>query len=105
MTRRAAPDPVDDVVAAWAAAPAAADDAPALRGAWHALHGDWSAAHDAVQPDTADCAWVHAALHREEGDHDNAAYWYRAAGRPVATGPHRDEYRAIAVTLLAARSR
>jgi len=78
----------------------AADTSPALRGVWHALRGEWERAHDAVQPDTRDCAWVHAALHREEGDLPNADYWYRLAGRAGGTGPHRDEYLAIAAALL-----
>ncbi|MBL8752412.1 MAG: hypothetical protein JNK15_03845 [Planctomycetes bacterium] len=73
----------------------------ALLGCWHALRGEWERAHDAVQPDDADCAWVHAALHREEGDQANAAYWYRVAARTPGTGPARDEYLAIAVALLA----
>lgn len=73
---------------------------PALLGCWHALRGEWDHAHDAVQPDTTDCAWVHAALHREEGDADNAAYWYGTAGRPLARGPARTEYLAIAAALL-----
>lgn len=76
--------------------------APALLGVWHALRGDWDQAHDAVQPDTAECALVHAALHREEGDHGNAGYWYRRAGRAAATGSSRDEYLAIAAELLSA---
>ncbi|HEX5051176.1 MAG TPA: hypothetical protein VFZ65_05355 [Planctomycetota bacterium] len=74
---------------------------PALRGVWHALRGEWDAAHDAVQPDAPECAWVHAALHREEGDMENAGYWYRLARQAVACGPHRDEYLAIAQVLLA----
>lgn len=73
---------------------------PALRGLWFALRGDWAAAHDAVQPDTADCAWVHAALHREEGDHANARYWYQVAHRDPAHGAPRAEYLAIAAALL-----
>jgi hypothetical protein len=44
---------------------------------------------------------VHAALHREEGDDANAAYWYRQAGRGVAVGAPRREYLAIAAALLA----
>ncbi len=73
----------------------------AVRGCWHALRGEWAAAHDAVQPDDTACAWVHAALHREEGDHANAGYWYRLARRAPATGAPRDEYLAIAAALLA----
>ena len=72
----------------------------ALRGCWHALRGEWEAAHDAVQPDDDDCAWVHAVLHREEGDHTNAGYWYRLAGRRAAVGAVRDEYLSIAAELL-----
>lgn len=46
--------------------------------------GDWEAAHAASQlEDTPDAHWLHAYLHRREGDEANAAYWYRRAGRPV----------------------
>jgi hypothetical protein len=45
-------------------------------------------------------SWIHAYLHRKEGDASNAAYWYRRAGQPVATGPHDDEWRRIATALL-----
>lgn len=71
-----------------------------LLGVWHALRGDWQAAHDAVQDDTDACSWVHAALHREEGDHGNASYWYGRCSRPVAQGETRSEYLAIAAELL-----
>jgi hypothetical protein len=71
-----------------------------LLGVWRALRGEWDAAHDAVQDDTVECSWVHAALHREAGDHGNAGYWYRLASRPVAKGDIRVEYLAIASELL-----
>ena len=49
-----------------------------LRALWHAARGDWHNAHEEAQAgDDAACAWVHAMLHREEGDQSNAAYWYR----------------------------
>jgi len=76
-----------------------------LQGVWHALRGDWDAAHDAVQDDTDACSWVHAALHREEGDHGNAGYWYRRCRREVAVGDMRSEYLAIARELLGDQSR
>jgi len=82
------------------------DDAPAahvagpLLGCWHALRGEWDAAHDAVQGDSDVDSWVHAVLHREEGDLPNAGYWYRLAGRPKGEGPVRREYLAIAAELL-----
>ncbi len=47
-----------------------------------------------------DCAWVHAYLHRVEGDLDNARYWYRQAQRPVPTKPLAAEWSAIAEILL-----
>jgi hypothetical protein len=65
---------------------------PLLRALWHGLRGDWTAAHEIAQTqDDADGAWVHGWLHRVEGDADNAAYWYRRAGRPVAVGDTRAE--------------
>lgn len=70
-----------------------------LLGVWYALRGEWQAAHGEVQGDTVECSWVHAALHREEGDHRNAEYWYRRAGRPMASGEIRAEYLAIAAAL------
>jgi hypothetical protein len=75
----------------------------ALRALWWDTCGDWDKAHSLVQLDEADrhCAWVHAYLHRKEGDLSNAAYWYRRSGHPVATGSLTDERRSIAGTLLA----
>ena len=50
---------------------------PVLLALWHDAHGDWDAAHRVAQEveDGAGGAWVHAYLHRKEGDADNAAYW------------------------------
>lgn len=50
-----------------------------------ALAGDWDGAHGIVQQDEADraAAWIHAVLHKIEGDVGNARYWYRRAGRPA----------------------
>ncbi|MCP5366666.1 MAG: hypothetical protein H6907_01460 [Hyphomicrobiales bacterium] len=84
-----------------------AADAPAaglslsLRSLWHAQRGDWDTAHRLVQDDDgADAAWVHAHLHRVEGDLANAGYWYRRAGRPAATGPLEAEWEAIGRALI-----
>lgn len=80
-------------------------DAPAglagpLLGLWHAEKGDWEAAHRIVMDDDSrNAAWVHACLHRQEGDLGNAAYWYGRAGQPVAEGPIEAERRAIAEAL------
>ena len=51
--------------------------------------------------DDADGAWVHAYLHRVEGDLANAGYWYRRAGRPASEQPLREEWAAVAAALLA----
>lgn len=47
------------------------------------IAGEWAAAHDLVQQYESDAAaaWVHAVLHKIEGDLSNARYWYRQAGR------------------------
>lgn len=74
---------------------------PALVALWHDAKGDWEGAHRVAQ-DIHDSsgAWVHAYLHRKEGDLGNAAYWYRTAGRPVAKSSLDDEWVAIAEELL-----
>jgi hypothetical protein len=74
----------------------------ALQALWWDARGDWGRAHDLVQIDEADpnCAWVHAYLHRKEGDLSNAAYWYRRSGHPVAVGSLAHEHRSIAAKLL-----
>ena len=58
---------------------------PPLAALWWAAKGDWDAAHKIVQDESdANSAWVHAYLHRVEGDLSNAGYWYRQAGKAVA---------------------
>ena len=54
-----------------------------LRALWYAGKDDWDAAHSIAQDvPTKEGNWVHAYLHRAEGDEWNAGYWYRQAGRP-----------------------
>lgn len=65
---------------------------PYLTALWHEARGDWDAAHKIVQDiDTANAAWVHAYLHRKEGDESNARYWYRTANQPFPNGQPLDE--------------
>ena len=77
-----------------------------LKALWWAGRDDWDAAHAIVQNEAGhdeagrDAAWVHAYLHRREGDAGNAAYWYRRAGRAMAGGTSRAEWREIATALL-----
>jgi hypothetical protein len=75
-----------------------------LRALWFAAKGDWDKAHALVMDATgADAAWVHAYLHRVEGDLDNARYWYRQARRPGASGALETEWDAIVAALLSLR--
>jgi hypothetical protein len=82
------------------AAPAPNLDTP-LAALWWAAKGQWDEAHKIVQDEaTADAAWVHAYLHRVEGDLGNAGYWYRQADKPVATGSLETEWDRMASALL-----
>jgi len=75
---------------------------PLLHALWHEAHGDWDRAHAITQEiDSPDAAWVHAYLHRKEGDTSNAVYWYGRAGHPVFTGSFHAEWTALATHLLA----
>ena len=68
-----------------------------LTGLWWDAKGDWTRAHESAQQDEGkDGSWVHAYLHRKEGDESNAAYWYQRAGQPVATDSLEDEWNRIA---------
>jgi hypothetical protein len=77
------------------AAPEGGLGAP-LAALWWAAKGDWEAAHKIVQDESdANSAWVHAYLHRVEGDLSNAGYWYRQAGRPAARDSLEAEWQRI----------
>ena len=74
----------------------AAEWSGALLALWWAGRGEWQRAHEVAQEtEGRDGAWVHALLHREEGDLGNAGYWYRRAGRTVATGAIEEEWGAM----------
>lgn len=85
-------------------APAQDLSAP-LAGLWWAAKGDWDQAHRIVQDDSSrEAAWVHAYLHRVEGDLGNAGYWYRQAGQPTAKDSLQAEWERIAATLLGSKT-
>jgi hypothetical protein len=73
---------------------ASADGLPPLLAAmWWDSQGDWERAHELAQSvNTANGAWVHAYLHRKEGDLGNAEYWYRRAGRQRPTSSLDEEW-------------
>lgn len=73
----------------------------ALRALWYDARGDWEAAHGIAQEiHDRSGSWVHAYLHRKEGDEGNAGYWYRRAGKPPASGPLDAEWNTLVTTLL-----
>jgi hypothetical protein len=73
----------------------------ALAGLWWDAKGEWTRAHESAQQDEgSDGSWVHAYLHRKEGDEGNAAYWYHRAGKPVSREPLDGEWLSIIKALL-----
>ena len=78
------------------------DTTPVLVALWWAGRGDWDRAHKGVQDiESVEAAWVHAHLHRQEGDLDNARYWYERARRTMPEDSLDAEWRQITGTLLA----
>ena len=73
----------------------------ALTGLWWDAKGDWTKAHESAQQDEGPAgAWVHAYLHRKEGDSSNASYWYQRAGKPHSRSSLQDEWNEITASLL-----
>jgi hypothetical protein len=73
----------------------------AVEALWHAAKGNWSKAHERAQEeDSRNGSWVHAYLHRLEGDLGNAGYWYHRAGKPLETRSFQEEWECIVNALL-----
>ena len=73
----------------------------ALAGLWWDAKGNWKQAHESAQQDEGPAgSWVHAYLHRKEGDSSNAGYWYNHAGKPPCRGSLEQEWLEIAESLL-----
>ena len=73
----------------------------ALQAMWWAANENWDKAHRIVMNGhDQDCAWVHAYLHRVEGDLGNAGYWYRRAAKPAAKDSLEAEWERIVSTLI-----
>jgi hypothetical protein len=83
----------------------AANEAPAasvyLQSLWHDAKGNWEEAHRLIQdlPDK-NAAWIHAYLHRKEGDIWNADYWYRNAGKKRPAVSLQEEWEGLAAAFL-----
>lgn len=73
----------------------------ALAGLWWDAKDDWNRAHESAQQDEGPAgSWVHAYLHRKEGDIGNAGYWYNRAGKLRFQGSLDEEWLKIAESLL-----
>ena len=102
-TRRAArrSSAVDPRIAAFRDGPVPEGAVAPVEALWHVARGAWATAHGLVQDDpSSDAAWVHAHLHRVEGDLSNAAYWYGMAGQPVARDAIDAEWTRIVSALI-----
>jgi hypothetical protein len=74
---------------------------PLLAALWWEAKGDWNQAHEIAQAENGpNGAWVHAYLHRKEGDTTNAAYWYSRAHQPRCTLPLDAEWDQVVSALL-----
>ena len=73
----------------------------ALAGLWWDAKDNWKQAHESAQQDEGPAgSWVHAYLHRKEGDSSNAGYWYERAGKRHAKSSLEQEWLEIAESLL-----
>jgi len=67
-----------------------------LEALWYDAKGDWDKAHHTIQDvEDVDAAWIHAYLHRKEGDISNADYWYHRAGKKRSTVSLEDEWKEL----------
>lgn len=72
-----------------------------LQALWWEAKGDWEASHEIAQDlHTPMGSWIHAYLHRKEGDRFNAGYWYRQAGRPFPDNSLPEELKEMVVFVL-----
>ncbi len=73
-----------------------------LQALWYDAEGDWNASHNLAQEvGSMEGSWVHAYLHRKEGDDSNASYWYQKAGKKFPEIPLEEEWEEIVSALLA----
>ena len=72
-----------------------------LQSLWWIKKGNWEQAHDLAQDaGTRNGDWIHAHLHRVEGDLGNASYWYRCAEKPQPKLNLKDEWEEIVRELI-----
>ncbi|MEO6316754.1 MAG: hypothetical protein ABIU63_01650 [Chitinophagaceae bacterium] len=68
---------------------------------WWDAKGDWQQAHTIIQDmEDINAAWIHAYLHRKEGDTGNAGYWYNRAGKKMPQSTLQEEWKEILQSVL-----
>lgn len=71
-----------------------------IQALWYDAKGDWNKAHELIQDlETKEASWIHAYLHRKEGDVSNAAYWYHRASKKIPTNSLSDEWRELVLAI------
>ena len=72
-----------------------------LEALWYDAKGEWDKAHKLIQDvDDQKASWIHAYLHRKEGDSGNADYWYSRAGKKRSAVSFEKELEEIAGALI-----
>ncbi|APQ19176.1 hypothetical protein [Maribacter hydrothermalis] len=73
-----------------------------LKAAWYDAKGDWESSHNIAQDmHNTLGSWLHAYLHRKEGDRFNAGYWYRLAKKEYPTITLDEELKSIVDYIIA----
>lgn len=74
---------------------------PLLKALWFDARGNWEHAHHFVQDvNTMEGSWIHAYLHRKEGDRSNALYWYHHAGKKMPAYTLEQEWKELVIAFL-----
>lgn len=77
------------------------ESSPLIESLWYDAQGDWKTAHYIAQGIVSEeAAWIHAYLHRKDGDITNAAYWYNRAKKKIPDGSFEEEWEGIVKSLL-----
>jgi len=72
-----------------------------LESLWYDGKGDWEKSHNVIQDvENKNAAWIHAYLHRKEGDIGNADYWYNKAGKKRPTVSLEEEWESLVKAFL-----
>lgn len=77
-----------------------------LKALWHDARGEWDKAHDLAQDvNNKDGSWIHAYLHRKEGDRSNAQYWYHRANQKMPAYSLEQEWEELVNVFLSENGR